>query len=125
MGDSSASSEGSPTLQDVLDALDDPGCRAILRETVEPMTANELIDACDIPKSTLYRKLELLSSASLIREQDTINPGGGRLTYYEQAFDNVTISMDDVGTFSVEVDRPSQSTDERLADIWSMMGDEI
>ena len=125
MGDSSVSSEDSPALQDVLDALDDPDCRAILRETVEPMTANELIDACDIPKSTLYRKLELLSSASLIREQDTINPGGGRLTYYEQAFDNVTISMDDVGEFSVEVERPSQSTDERLADIWSMMGDEI
>lgn len=125
MGDSSVSSEDSPALQDVLDALDDPDCRAILRETVEPMTANELIDACDIPKSTLYRKLELLSSASLIREQDTINPGGGRLTYYEQAFNNVTISMDDVGEFSVEVERPSQSTDERLADIWSMMGDEI
>jgi hypothetical protein len=35
------------------------------------------------------------------------------------------ISMDDAGTFSVSVDRPPKSTDERLADIWSMMGDEI
>ena len=125
MGDNSVSSEDPPGLQDVLDALDDPACRTILRETIEPMTANELLDACDIPKSTLYRKLELLSSASLVREQETINPGGGRVTYYERSFEDVTISMDDTGTFSVNVDRPPQSTDERLADIWSMMGDEV
>ncbi|MFQ3319607.1 MAG: DNA-binding transcriptional ArsR family regulator [Natronomonas sp.] len=125
MGDNSVSSEDPPEVQDVLDALDDPACRAILRETIEPMTANELLDACDIPKSTLYRKLELLSSASLVREQETINPGGGRVTYYERSFEDVTISMDDTGAFSVSVDRPPQSTDERLADIWSMMGDEV
>jgi DNA-binding transcriptional ArsR family regulator len=125
MGDNSVSSEDTPEVQDVLDALDDPACRAILRETIEPMTANELLDACDIPKSTLYRKLELLSSASLVREQETINPGGGRVTYYERSFEDVTISMDDTGTFSVSVDRPPQSTDKRLADIWSMMGDEV
>jgi len=125
MGDNSVSSEDPPGLQDVLDALDDPACRTILRETIEPMTANELLDACDIPKSTLYRKLELLSSASLVREQETINPGGGRVTYYERSFEDVTISMDNTGTFSVNVDRPPQSTDERLADIWSMMGDEV
>ena len=125
MGDDSVPSEDRPPLQDVLDALDDPKCRAILRETVEPMTANELIDACDVPKSTLYRKLELLSSASLVRERDTINPGGGRVTYYERSFDDVTISMDDTGEFSVSVERPPKPTDERLADIWSMMGDEI
>ncbi|AUV84320.1 ArsR family transcriptional regulator (plasmid) [Salinigranum rubrum] len=125
MGDNSVSPEDSPELQDVLDALDDPACRAILRETIEPMTANELLDACDIPKSTLYRKLELLSFASLVREQETINPGGGRVTYYERSFEDVTISMDDTGVFTVNVDRTPQSTDERLADIWSMMGDEV
>lgn len=125
MGDNPVLSEDTPALQDVLDALDDPECRAILRETVEPMTANELIEVCDIPKSTVYRKLELLSSASLVRERDSINPGGGRVTHYERSFDDVTISMDETGEFSVSVDRPPQSADERLADIWSMMGDEV
>lgn len=125
MGDDSVSSKDPPALQDVLEALDDPDCRAILRETVEPMTANELIEVCDIPKSTLYRKLELLSSATLVHEQDTINPGGGRVTRYERAFDDVTISMDKEGNLSVAVERPPQTTDKRLADIWSMMGDEL
>jgi hypothetical protein len=50
----SVSSEDPPSLQAVLDALDDADCRTILRETAEPMTATELIDACDIPKSTVY-----------------------------------------------------------------------
>jgi len=125
MRDSSVPSEDTPALQDVLKALDDPECRTILRETIEPMTANELIDACDIPKSTLYRKLELLSSASLVQEQDSINPGGGRVTHYKRSFEDVTISMDDTGDFSVNVERPPKSTDERLANIWSMMGDEV
>lgn len=120
-----ASSRDSPSLQDVLDALDDADCRAILRETAEPMTATELIDACDIPKSTLYRKLDLLSEASLVREQDIINPGGGRTTKYERDFDDVTISMDDEDDFSVTVERPPRKADERLADIWSKMGDEL
>ncbi|WP_353635591.1 hypothetical protein ABSL23_17230 (plasmid) [Halobacterium sp. NMX12-1] len=32
------------------------------------MTAPELIDACDIPKSMVYRKLDRLSDASLVHE---------------------------------------------------------
>ena len=121
----SVSSEDPPSLQAVLDALDDADCRTILRETAEPMTATELIDACDIPKSTVYRKLELLSDASLVREQDTINPGGGRTTKYERDFDDVMISMNEDDGFSVTVERPPRNADERLADIWSKMGDEL
>ena len=121
----SAPSEDTPSLRDVLNALDDADCRAILRETAEPMTANELIDACDIPKSTLYRKLDHLSTASLVREQDKINPEGGRITLYERDFDDVTISMDEEDNFSVTVERPPRKADERLADIWSKMGDEL
>lgn len=120
----SASSADSPSLQVILDALDDADCRTILRETAQPMTATELSTKCDIPQSTLYRKLELLSDASLVRERDTINPQGGRTTRYERDFDNVMISMES-DDFSVTVDRPSRKADERLADIWSQMGDEL
>lgn len=120
----SASSADSPSLQVILDALDDADCRTILRETAQPMTATELSNTCDIPQSTLYRKLELLSHASLVRERDTINPQGGRTTQYERDFDNVMISMDS-DEFSVTVDRPPRKADERLANIWSRMGDEL
>jgi Fe2+ or Zn2+ uptake regulation protein len=89
------------------------------------MTANELIEACEIPKSTLYRKLELLSTASLVNERETVSPDGGRVTRYECAFEDVTVSIDSDGEFSVQIERPSRTTDERLADIWSMMGEEL
>jgi predicted transcriptional regulator len=121
----SASSDDPPSLQDVLDALDDADCRDILRATTEPMTANELTDACDIPRSTLYRKLKLLSRASLVREQNAISPGGGRLTRYERDFEDVTISIDESDDFTVSVERPPRKAEERLADIWSKMGDEL
>jgi DNA-binding transcriptional ArsR family regulator len=126
VGDS-ASSEDSPSLQMVLDALNDTNCQAILRETEHPMTANELSDACDIPQSTLYRKLDVLSNASLVRESDQINPSGGRTTYYVRNFSDVTISMDPTteNGLSVSVQRPPRNADERLADIWSQMSDEL
>ena len=89
------------------------------------MTATELIETCEISKSTVYRKLERLSQASLVREQDVINPNGGRTTTYERNFNDVVISMDEDDDFSVTVKRPQKKFDERLADIWSKMGDEL
>lgn len=125
MGTEPAPSEDDPPVQTVLDALDDEDCRAILGETTEPMTANELMDACDIPRSTLYRKLDLLSSASLLHELVEVDPDGGRITRYERDFEDVTISYETSDGLSVTIERPARRTDERLADIWSKMRDEL
>jgi len=122
--DEGSSSEGT-SVTAVLEALDDPDCRAILRETSQPTTATELVERCDIPKSTLYRKLDLLGEASLLRERDTINPEGGRTTRYERDFDDVLISIDETDSFSITVNRPQRTPDERLADIWSTLRDEV
>lgn len=118
-------SEESPALQPVLDALDDTDCRSILRETAQPMTATELVDAIDVPRSTLYRKLDLLSEASLLREDVMVNPEGGRTTRYQRDFDEVTIQIDEADAFEVDVERPPESPEDRLATIWSKMGDEL
>ena len=125
MGDAPANSEDVPTLQDVLDALDDSDCQTILREVDELMTAKELIEQCDIQKSTVYRKLDLLSEASLVRERIEIHPQGGRITRYQRDFDDVTISIEANDQFDVEISRPKRSADERLETIWSKMGDEL
>ncbi|MCD2203733.1 winged helix-turn-helix domain-containing protein [Halobacterium sp. KA-6] len=125
MVDDTATSDDQPSPELVLDALDDPGCQSILRETADPMTATELAEACDIPRSTLYRKLEQLSDAALLREHDKINPDGGRTSYYQRNFENVNITIDEDDTFSVTIEHGRQGTDERLRDIWSKMGDEL
>ncbi|WP_435125539.1 helix-turn-helix domain-containing protein [Halobaculum sp. D14] len=143
MVDSPATTADDPALQDVLDALGDPDCRAILRETTDPMTATDLADACTISKSTLYRKLDLLSRASLVRESIEAGPDGGRVSRYERDVTDVTVSIDvdgddsngsdgsaaggdgDEAGFAVTVSRPARAADERLADMWSTMGDEL
>lgn len=112
-------SEPGPDLQDVLDALDDPGCREIVRHLETPMTANEVSEACDIPLSTTYRKLDRLSAASLVEERTEIRVGGHHTTRHELDFEAVRIALDESREFGVAITRPARSADEQLARLWS------
>jgi len=111
--------EEDPDLQAVLDALDDPDCRAIVKQLGEPMTASELAETTDIPLSTVYRKLDLLSDASLLREVTEVRSDGHHTTRYDLDFEDVTLAVTDAQEFDVTVSRPSRSAEERLADMWS------
>ncbi|MGB9964352.1 helix-turn-helix domain-containing protein [Halobacterium sp. CBA1126] len=113
-----------PELQAVLDALDDEGCRRIIETLEEPMTAKELSEACDIPLSTTYRKLELLTDAALLDERAVLQPDGHHTTEYSLVFEEVVIQLDDDRTLDVGVTRPSESTDERLETLWAEVSKE-
>ncbi|MFB6352942.1 MAG: helix-turn-helix domain-containing protein [Halobacteriales archaeon] len=108
-----------PELQDVLDALDDPDCRQLVRRLDEPKTARELSEACDMPLSTTYRKLELLSTASLVDERTQIRAGGHHTTQYALDFEAVHIALDAAREFEVSISRPPRAPDEQLAQLWS------
>ncbi|WP_433632288.1 ArsR/SmtB family transcription factor [Halomicrococcus sp. NG-SE-24] len=108
-----------PELQAILDALDDPACRTIIQELEEPMTASELADETDIPLSTLYRKIDLLTDASLLNELTEIREDGHHTSRYRVAVESVNITLDDDREFDVNIERPPQSTDERLEQLWS------
>ncbi|PSQ16441.1 transcriptional regulator [Halobacteriales archaeon QS_8_69_26] len=111
--------EDAPDLQDVLDALEDPDCRAFVRALEEPMTASELSEACDVPLSTTYRKLDLLTEASLLGERTEIRKDGQHTTRYAVEFEGVRILLGDDREFVVRVDRPERTPDQRLADMWT------
>ncbi|MEF8881040.1 MAG: helix-turn-helix domain-containing protein [Halapricum sp.] len=111
--------EDGPDLQDVLDALGDPECRTIISELDEPMTASEISDASDIPLSTTYRKLELLTEASLLSEGVEIRPDGQHASTYELDFREVIIGVTDEQDFDVSVARRARTADERLENLWS------
>ncbi|WP_135830269.1 winged helix-turn-helix domain-containing protein [Halorussus halobius] len=111
--------ENGPDLEAVLDALDDPDCRVIVRHLEEPMTASELSDATGVPLSTVYRKLDLLSEASLLRELTEVRSDGHHTTRYEVDFEEVSLSLTEDHRFDVAVARPTHSAEERLADMWS------
>ncbi|QIB73687.1 helix-turn-helix transcriptional regulator [Halogeometricum borinquense] len=113
------SAEEPSELLTVLDALDDADARAIIRALVEPMTASELSDECDIPLSTTYRKLDLLTEADLLVEGTEIRADGHHTTTYEVTFDEVRIELTDKRRLDVNVVRPEQAPDQQLADIWS------
>lgn len=108
-----------PALQDVLDALDDPACQAVLEQLDRPRSARQLADLCDVPESTMYRKLALLSDASLVEEQTQVRADGRHTTQYVRNFDAVRISLDDEGQIEVAIKRRSRTPDERLSDLWS------
>jgi DNA-binding transcriptional ArsR family regulator len=108
-----------PDLQSVLDALEDPDCRAIVRALSEPMTAEEISEAADVPLSTTYRKLELLTEASLVEKGVEIRTDGQHTSRFAVAFEEITVSLSEDREFTLDLDMRSRSADERLADIWS------
>lgn len=80
----------------VLSALEDPDCRALLEATADrALTAGELTERCDIPRSTTYRKLERLSEAGLLEERVRLSADGKHASEYRRTFDDVTISLCD------------------------------
>lgn len=113
-----------PALQDVLDALDDPVCRAVIRHLDEPMTAKELTTACDNSLSTVYRKLDLLSEATLVREQTEIRRDGQHTTQYALAFEEINVSLDEARRIDVQIKRAPAGPGERLSELWSEVGKE-
>jgi DNA-binding IclR family transcriptional regulator len=112
------SGDDSPDLQSVLDALDDADCRTIIRHLDEPMTATEVSEECDIPMSTTYRKLELLTEASLLVEGTEIRSDGHHATRYQVDFENVEIGLTESQDLEVTISRASRSADEQLASLW-------
>jgi len=111
--------EDDPAVQDVLDALDDPECRTIVGVLEEPMTANEISEASDIPLSTTYRKLELLTESTLLTEGVEIRPDGQHASTYEVAFEEVTVDLNDDREVEVSITRRARTADERLESLWS------
>ncbi|MFC7057077.1 helix-turn-helix domain-containing protein [Halovenus salina] len=79
----------------LLGALEDEDCRAILEATTdEALTANELSESCDLPLSTAYRKLELLTETGLLEEQLRISRNGKHTSEYARSVEDVHVSLD-------------------------------
>ena len=108
-----------PALQDVLDALDDPECRAIIACLSEPMTAKEISNRCDVPLSTTYRKLELLSDASLLEERTELRASGRHTARYAVDFAAVHVALDEDRSLAVTIEEPERTPDEQLSELWA------
>ncbi len=90
------------------------------------MTANELSEACDIPLSTMYRKLDRLTDANLLMESTEIRRSGQHATLYARGFTQLTVTVDDDEQLVVTVERPAgeQTADRRLEELWTQLREE-
>ncbi|RRJ31398.1 winged helix-turn-helix domain-containing protein [Halocatena pleomorpha] len=119
------SSEGDDAdLPAVLESLDDTKCRTILTQLDDPKSAGQLSDECSMSNSTVYRKLELLREAALVREYTEVRRDGPNATLYERDFTEISIGLDDSGEFTMRVMRRERDAEERLATFWSAMKEE-
>lgn len=119
-------SEEPPDPSAVLNALSDEDARAILRTLTEPMTAQELQAECDIPESTLYRKLDVLTETGLLTQQTRIRRNGHHANEYAVSFSAITVTRDDeTGELLIDIVTPARTADERLAELWTEVGKEV
>nr|WP_049918866.1 helix-turn-helix domain-containing protein [Haloferax larsenii] len=86
------------TIDVLFETLDDPDSRRILDATEgNPMSASELAEACDLPLSTTYRKLDRLTDSDLVSKELRICRSGKHTAEYERAIDDVTVSVSPSG----------------------------
>lgn len=106
-------------VEPLLGALTDADCRAILEAVShgeETLSATELSDACEVPLSTTYRKLDRLTDAGLLEERLRIHRSGKHVTEYAAAVDDVHISVDSDAGVALYVSR-STGIDDRGAPV--------
>lgn len=89
----------------VLSALGDDGCRRLLSLVAsEPMTAAELARACDLPRSTVYRKLDRLASGGLVEQHAQVATSGRHASQYTCRVDDVAVDVGETGDLDVTLE---------------------
>lgn len=84
------------TLPGVLEALNDPDTREILRATTDgPRSTSEIAEECDLPLSTTYRKIDTLVECGLLEKSLDFDDGCNHINRYAHSVDAVHISLDD------------------------------
>ncbi|MFB6073874.1 MAG: helix-turn-helix domain-containing protein [Haloarculaceae archaeon] len=79
--------------QAILELLADGTARSILCAVDEPMTAKELAADCELPLSTVYRKLEELSATPLLRETTRVRECGKHPQQFQRRFDALQVDV--------------------------------
>ena len=91
-------------IDDMLTALEDRDCRAILQATSEePLSASELSEACDLPLSTAYRKVDKLTDAGLLEEGIRLCRSGKHTSEYSLGIDQIQLHVDAEDGVSLQI----------------------
>lgn len=105
-------------LADLIDLLDDEHVRSILAATsAEPLSAGELSDRCGVSVSTIYRRVDRLEDADLVREETRPRPDGHHETIYVSTLDRFELTVRD-GELEWELERRHKDVADELTRLW-------
>lgn len=80
----------------MLGLLADDDVRAMLRTlALGPATVPELVDRCDIPTTTSYRKIDALVDLGVVSERVRIQSNGRHASEYRLSVDTVEIVLEE------------------------------
>ena len=65
----------------------------LIETTTEPMSADELSDACDVSPQTVYRRLEDLIEYDMVTEDLELDDDGHHYKVYTATLDRVVIEL--------------------------------
>lgn len=98
--------DGEGAGQLLLDVLSDEPSRSILAATGdEALSAKEVSNRCGVPISSTYRKIDRLTEAGLLDERIRICSSGKHVSEYERSVDDVHLTVDDAGGFTLTLER--------------------
>lgn len=104
----------------LLAALDDSRCREIIEATDgQSLSATEVAEACEIPLSTTYRKLETLTETGLLVERTRLSPAGSHPSEYRSVVDEIVLSVDGDDGLRLQIFR--ESNDEAVGGSKSLL----
>ena len=107
-----------PTLETVVELLDDEYARDILTATsVDALSAKELSDHCDVSQATVYRRVERLAEAGLVDERTRPRADGHHDTVYVAALDELSVRLRD-GELVFDVEYRGDDVADRLTRLW-------
>lgn len=85
--------------------LDDEYARTILEAARdEPLSAEELSEACEASPSTVYRRIERLQEQNLLADHQRLDPDGHHHKVYSTRVQQVTVELREDG-FACTVER--------------------
>lgn len=90
-----------PQAAAVLTLLDDEYAESILDALRDgPRPAQDLVDACDASRPTVYRRLDTLEAAGVVSSHTALHPDGHHRKEFALAVDALTLELAD-GSFAV------------------------
>jgi DNA-binding transcriptional ArsR family regulator len=105
------------SIEEILDTIGDEHARTVLASiSLEPRSAKELADTCDLSLPTIYRRLELLEEHELVDQETVVAEDGNHYNVYECNFDSTVITLED-DEYQVRIYR-RENVPNRFSDLW-------